>query len=174
MYGNLIRIVVIIGILVGMVGGSYPGYSSPIYGIEGIEGMKAPDIVFTDKSGKILHLKDFKGKTVILSFWATWCAPCLLELPTMDRLQARMGNSISILPVALEPNGSAMVERFFSKADIKHLPIYIDSGHQAQSVYHIRALPMTVVIDPAGMLVGKIEGAMDWDKPEIQKYLENL
>ena len=174
MYSNMIRMIVIIWILVGMMGGAHPGYSSPMYGIESIEDMKAPDISFTDKSGKLLHLKDFNGKAVILSFWATWCGPCLLELPTMDKLQARMGNSISILPVALEPNGSAMVERFFSKADIRHLPIYVDSGYQAQSVYHIRALPVTFVINSEGMLVGKAEGALDWDKPEIQRYLENL
>ena len=151
-----------------------PGYTKEVAAIRPVSGMQAPDITFEDTEGKTLHLSDFKGKVVVLSFWATWCAPCLMEMPMLDRLQARVVGGVTVLPIALESQGGAAASAFFEKAHITHLPIYLDTARQALRVYKIRALPMTFVINKDGNIVGQVEGAVEWDARDIQAYLEEL
>jgi len=134
----------------------------------------AEDIMFRDMDGAPHHLHDFKGKPVILSFWASWCAPCLVEMPMLNRLQKQMGDKITILPIAIENQGPGAVHLFFEKARIRYLPVYVDTMHRALSIYKVRALPTSFLIDPEGNIVGKVEGAIAWDSPEIQSYLEKI
>lgn len=115
----------------------------------------------------------FVGKTVIVNFWATWCAPCVRELPSLDRLEASLrGGSAIVLPIALDATNSADVATFYAAHGVNHLPIYIDPGRRLGHLgrggdwldpFALTALPTTYLIDPHGYVVGYVSGAAVWD-----------
>lgn len=130
-----------------------------------------PDFVFYDQEGGQVGLNQFKGKTIILNFWATWCAPCLEEMPSMNRLQARYPDQLMILPISLDQNGAPKVADFYRRANIQHLPVYLDESQSSQELFGLRAFPTSIIINPEGLMVAKIEGQLDWDAKEVTEFL---
>lgn len=134
--------------------------------------------------GGTLDLDAFAGQLVVLNFWASWCAPCIKELPSLDRLQASLGNSgIQVVAVSIDRAGIPAVEKFYRRLGIGHLAIYADpenrTGHldranAARAPFALYRMPITYIIAPDGRSVGYLEGAADWDSPEAIAFLRAL
>lgn len=126
-----------------------------------------PELAFTDAEDKPLTLADYKGKAVLLNFWATWCAPCVKEMPSLDKLQAEMGKDrFVVLPLSLDGPSKPKVAPFYADKKLAHLGIYFDKGKKVMGALDISVLPTSVLIDAQGREIGRLEGEADWDKPE--------
>ena len=129
------------------------------------KGEAAPAIPFLDPQGKKVTLADFKGKPVLLNLWATWCAPCIKEMPTLDALAGAKGDALRVLTVSQDFEGEKVVAPFFAKAGYKHLQPYLDTD-AAFSIGMGANLPTTILYDSAGKEVWRVSGDMDWTGPE--------
>jgi thiol-disulfide isomerase/thioredoxin len=126
-----------------------------------------PELGFTDADDKPLAIADYKGKVVLLNFWATWCAPCVKEMPSLDRLQAAMGkDKFAIVPLSLDGPSKPKVVPFYKDKNLANLGIYFDKGKKVQQALDVSVLPTSILIDAQGREIGRLQGDADWDKPE--------
>jgi thiol-disulfide isomerase/thioredoxin len=126
-----------------------------------------PDLEFLDANDKPMRLADLTGKTRLINLWATWCPPCVKEMPSLDRLQAALPkDKFEILPISLDGPSKAKVAPFYKERKLAHLGIFYDKGRKAMSTLDVTLLPTSILVDPAGREVGRIEGDADWDSPE--------
>ncbi len=131
----------------------------------------APD--FTIKDGDhTVSLHDLKGKVVVLNFWATWCPPCVEEMPSLVALQGKMKDRITILAVSVDEDGKAYSD-FVKKHNVDLLTVR-DATQKSNLLYGTRMFPETFVIDRDGKIRRKFIGAQDWVSPEITQYLAGL
>jgi thiol-disulfide isomerase/thioredoxin len=131
----------------------------------------APDVAFTDAKGVRYSLSSFKGRFVLLNLWATWCAPCVAELPALSRLTA-FAPGIRVIPVNMD-RGEVDAAAFLKSHKVK-LPVFRDTDVVMLKSFGAYGLPMTVLIDPDGKVVAKAEGPADWDAPEAVKYFKRI
>ncbi len=134
----------------------------------------APEFSFSDLSGKPAALADFKGKFVLLNLWATWCQPCLKEMPSLAALQARQGTALTVVAVSEDRGGAATVEPVVVKLGLDRLKIYLDPKSAAIHAFAAEGLPTSFLIDGDGMVLGKVEGGADWDSDKIRAVLDKL
>ncbi len=137
----------------------------------------APLEVFQDLEGAPVRLADFKGGVVLLNFWATWCAPCIREMPALDRLQSILaGEGLKVLAVSIDRGGPKVVPPFAEKLGLKNLALYLDPKSKLARAFGIAGLPMTFLIDAKGQVVRALAGPAEWDSREavalIQHYLK--
>lgn len=132
------------------------------------------DISFLDGEGKAVKLSDFKGRVVVLNVWATWCAPCKVEMPTLSSLQTQYDpQKVLILPLSIDKaEDKAAVEKELKLSG--GLPVYIDSGIQPMSKWGIEGMPTTLILDKNGMEVARLSGEAKWDAPEVKTLLDTL
>jgi thiol-disulfide isomerase/thioredoxin len=127
-----------------------------------------PDLAFNDADDKPLTLADYMGKTVLLNFWATWCAPCVKEMPSLDKLQAEMGrDKFVVLPLSLDGPTRPKVAPFYQDRKLTNLGIYFDKSKKAMQALDVSILPTSILVDAQGRELGRIEGEADWEKPEV-------
>jgi thiol-disulfide isomerase/thioredoxin len=124
------------------------------------KGAAVPEVSFTSPEGEAVTLADFAGKPVLLNLWATWCAPCVAELPTLDALAVREGDAVEVLTVSQDLD-TAKVVPFLKKTGVAHLPAYTDPKLALSLAYQAN-LPTTVLIDSTGHEVWRITGGIDW------------
>lgn len=134
----------------------------------------APETGFTDADGKPVSLADFKGKPVVVNFWATWCQPCLKEMPSLDRLQAEFDGRLTIAAVSEDRAGAKRVGPFVAAMGLKKLTIYLDPKAELGHAFNVRGLPTSIVIDAGGRVVGRVEGAAEWDSATMTAMLKPL
>jgi thiol-disulfide isomerase/thioredoxin len=131
-----------------------------------------PELAFTGGDGKPLTLADFKGRVVLLNLWATWCGPCVEEMPALDRLQARLGGpEFVVVALSVDRQGRSLVEPFMEKLGLKSLAMYLDTSSAVMRTLKVRGLPTTVLLDRDGREVGRLEGAAAWDSPEAEALI---
>ncbi|MFT2095073.1 TlpA family protein disulfide reductase [Acidiphilium multivorum] len=131
-----------------------------------------PTFDFFDASSHPLTLADFHGKFLLLNIWATWCIPCRKEMPTLDRLQARLGGPhFEVVPVSIDSGGLAAVRKFYAEIKIKHLGVFLDPSGSAMQVLNLEGIPTSFLIDPNGRQIGRETGAVVWDSPNVVKFL---
>ncbi len=112
-------------------------------------------------------IADYRGRAVVLNFWATWCAPCVREMPSLDRLQAMVsGEGIEVLTLSEDRGGAPVIERFYKKLGIRNLPVLVDKRGEVLRKLRVRGLPTTLLIDAQGNEVGRVVGPTEWDSPE--------
>lgn len=134
---------------------------------------QVPDIPFADEQGHMLSLKEFRGKTVLLNIWATWCGPCRREMPTLDRLQARLGGErFQIVALSIDRGGPSAIQRFYAETGVRNLALFVDANGRAGSSLGLVGLPGTLLIDPEGREVARLIGPAEWDSPEMIAFLE--
>lgn len=132
-------------------------------------------INFEDDSGQKRSLADFKGKVVLLNIWATWCVPCRLEMPALDRLQAAIdGDDFKVIPLSIDRGGIDIVSKFYSKTGVSHLSKYIDTSGKAVRTLGAVGVPTTLIIDRAGNEIARVVGPAEWDSPEIIEILKSV
>ena len=115
-------------------------------GTSSVEAQEAPDFTLTDTEGEKVSLSDYKGKVIILNFWATWCGPCKMEIPSFIELQEKYRDDLVILGVSLDRNGPQVVVPFVKKNEINY-PIVYGNGQVVQAYGGVRGIPTTFVID---------------------------
>lgn len=131
-----------------------------------------PELKFRDGEGRARTLGEFRGKVVLLNLWATWCAPCRREMPTLDRLQAELGSAeFEVIALSIDRVGAEVVRRFYGEVGIKHLALYIDSSGKALRVLGVLGLPATLLIARDGRELGRLIGPAEWDTPEMLSFL---
>jgi len=130
------------------------------------------DIRFEDAAGKQLTLSDFSGKWVLLNFWATWCAPCVEEMPSLDSLQAQLGSDrFQVVAISLDKNGRVPAQDFLGRIGAKNLGFYIDPSARAGVAAGVTGMPTTFLIDPQGRKVGVFVGPADWAAPAARNLI---
>jgi peroxiredoxin len=147
----------------------------PIPAGGGAIGSQAADFALADLSGKTVHLSDFKGKVVIVDFWATWCGPCRVEIPDFVRLQSKYRDKgLAIVGLSLDADGEKAVKPFVEEHDINYTML-IANDETAKSFGGILGIPTTFVIDRQGRIVQKFVGVMPAKTFEdtIQPLLES-
>jgi cytochrome c biogenesis protein CcmG, thiol:disulfide interchange protein DsbE len=133
-------------------------------------GHAAPDFTVTDGNHSV-HLADYRGKIVILNFWATWCLPCIAELPSLTSMQQQLPQ-VQVLAVSVDENQQAYRD-YLAEHKISLLTID-DPVHRAADLYGTQRWPETYVIDQHGIIRRKFIGAQNWTSPEILEYLRRL
>ncbi len=144
-------------------------------------GLPAPDATFQDSEGEPVTLADFAGRPVLLNLWATWCAPCVAELPTLDGLAAREAGRMSVITVSQDSDGAdsegrgetaaAKVDAFFSRAKFAQLGAYLDAESALMTQLGVQVLPTTILYDAAGKEVWRVTGELDWTGDRARRLL---
>ncbi len=134
-------------------------------------GERAPAIVIHD-GAQTVSLKQYRGKIVVLNFWASWCPPCLEEFPSLIDLQRRMPNVV-VLAVSFDTDANAY-RQYVADNRIDGITTILDLSQQSNNAFDTTRPPETYIIDSRGVVVRKFIGAQDWTSPEIMNYLRNL
>jgi len=133
-------------------------------------GQVAPDFTVSDGTTSI-HLANYRGRVVLLNFWATWCEPCIVEMPSLLDLHHDQPD-LAVLAVSIDEDPDAY-SRFITRRHVD-LTTVRDPGQTAAKLYHSEAWPETYVIDRQGVIRRKFIGAQDWSSPEVRAYLKSL
>ena len=132
-----------------------------------------PTIRFTDAKERAMTLQDFRGKFVLLNVWATWCVPCRKEMPTLDRLQARLGSpDFEVVALSIDRGGPFVVSTFYSEIGIRALRIYVDKTGDAATDLGVVAIPVTLLIDRESREIGRKIGPAEWDSLEVVTLIQ--
>ena len=132
------------------------------------------DIIFKDINQKNLDLDDFKGKLILLNFWATWCAPCKEEMPSLDDLQSNSNfSNLKIFPINIGQEDMSKSEFFFKELNIKNLDIYIDAPITLAKKLSLRGVPTTILFNKQGKEFARIMGSIDFNNKEFIDWLKN-
>jgi thiol-disulfide isomerase/thioredoxin len=132
---------------------------------------RMPPLVFDDANGVQHSLADYRGSYVLLNVWATWCGPCVREMPSLDALQKKFeAGKLVILPLS-EDRNAASLSAFYRLHALVHLPVAVDSAGIAPSALHLRGLPTSLLVDPHGQEIARFEGDADWNSPEALEFL---
>ncbi|EKE44118.1 thiol:disulfide interChange protein TlpA [Oceaniovalibus guishaninsula JLT2003] len=135
----------------------------------------AGDAAFVDAEGVEHRLSDWKGKHVLVNFWATWCAPCRKEMPALNALQAQMGGEdFEVVTIATGRNTVEGIGRFFADEGVTRLPVLLDPTQALARQMSVLGLPVTVLLDPEGREVARLLGDADWNGPEARALLEAM
>jgi thiol-disulfide isomerase/thioredoxin len=135
----------------------------------------APDVGFVDAGGKRHSLAEFRGHGMVLNLWATWCPPCVEEMPSLAALSKALApDDIAVLPLSSDLGGARAVEAFFSQHAITDLPVLLDPSGDAARAFGVRGLPTSVVIDKQGQECARLEGAADWSSPAAVAMVRRL
>jgi thiol-disulfide isomerase/thioredoxin len=132
-----------------------------------------PQAVLLDADDAEHSLTDYRGKWVVLNFWATWCAPCREEMPSLDRLQAAMPE-LAVVPVATGRNAVEGIERFYAEAGVTLLPVLRDPKSDLARGMAVMGLPVTVILNPDGQEVARLIGDAEWDSDNAKAVLAAL
>ena len=134
-------------------------------------GMVAPDFTIHDQ-GQTVSLDQYRGKTVVLNFWASWCPPCLEEFPSLMQLQQQVPNVV-VLAVSFDTDADAY-RQYVADNHLGNMVIALDLSQKSNLAFGTTRPPETYIIDPQGRIRRKFIGAQDWTSPEIENYLRNL
>ncbi len=135
---------------------------------------EAPNFTLEDLCGKKVELHSFKGKVILLVFWATWCGPCKKEMPSMEALYRQFKHrDFVLLGISVDYEKKERVKEFIEKNDWS-FPILLDPKLRAYRLYEIKGIPTSILIDRQGRMVGKALGPRDWDTPEVISLIDVL
>ena len=135
-------------------------------------GKAAPDVTFKDPDGKTTSLAAFKGKPVLVNLWATWCGPCVVEMPTLDALAAREKDRLVVLTVSQDMQNLDKIKPFFADKGFKNIQAFTDEENNLGFSYMTGVMPTTVLYDAQGKEVWRMIGGMDWNGPRASALME--
>lgn len=130
------------------------------------------DLPFADGKGNAVKLSDFKGRLILVNFWATWCAPCRHEMPSLDALQASLGAAdFEVVAISLDRGGLPAASKFLGEVKAQNLGVYVDSKNRIGREMGAFGLPLTVLIGRQGQEIGRMAGPAQWDSPDAQALI---
>lgn len=138
------------------------------------EGENAPNFTLKNLDGKEINLNQFRGKHVLINFWATWCGPCKIEMPSLEALYERFKDRNFVLLAISNDMFGANIVKPFVKAHNINFPVLLDQRLKVSNAFGVVSLPTTFMIDPQGKIIGALFGAEDWATPSNILYFENL
>jgi len=167
---------VLLGLIVALTAGllytAWPAFRN-VTGPSVSVGDEAPDFSLMSEGGRPIQLKDLRGKFVILNFWATWCGPCVEELPSLNRFAQRFAQQdVVVLGVSVDDNAAAY-EKFLQAAGVRFTTVR-DPERKTPRLYGTFKYPESYFIDRKGKVVQKIIGPADWSNPELVSLMEQL
>ena len=131
-----------------------------------------PDIQFENGRGEAMSLADLRGKVVLLNIWATWCAPCRREMPTLERLQAELGGpDFEVVALSIDRKVLPVVKEFYGELGLRELGMYVDTSAKASRELNALGVPTTLLIDREGNELGRLAGPAEWDSPEMVSFI---
>jgi thiol-disulfide isomerase/thioredoxin len=137
--------------------------------------LAAPDIAFVDAGGGTHHLSEFRGHGMVINLWATWCAPCVAEMPSLAALSKLLAPAdIAVLPLSSDRGGAQAVEGFFRQHAIGGLPVLLDPHGAAARAFGVEGIPTSIIIDKAGRQQARLEGSADWSSPAAAAAVRKL
>ena len=135
----------------------------------------APDIGFAAADGTQHHLSEFRGHGMVINLWATWCAPCVEEMPALSALSKALApDDIAVLPLSSDHGGAKVVESFYQQHGIADLPVLLDPGSAAAHAFGVRGIPTSLIIDKQGRERARLEGSADWSTPNAIASVRKL
>jgi peroxiredoxin len=165
-------IVILFGILILLQ--TKDSFYNASSGLQVAKDLPAPNFSLPDLDGKMVSLSDYRGKVVLLNIWATWCPPCVEEMPSMEKLyQELQGEGFEILAVSIDESGAQDVLPFMQKHKLS-FPALTDSKGAIKNLYQTTGVPESFIIDKDGILVEKVIGPRNWAIPEAIRYFRNL
>ncbi len=133
-----------------------------------------PPLAFSDGEGQRLDLGAFAGKVVLLNLWATWCGPCVAEIPALDDLQARFGGEdFQVVAVSVDRGAGGVVEPFLERIGASHLPVYLDPSSRILRQLGVSGVPTSFLLDREGRIIGRAEGDPGWDSAAARRLIED-
>jgi len=133
-----------------------------------------PSYVFERETGQAVKLSDYRDKLVVLNFWATWCPPCLAEMPALNTLaETGKDHDIAVLAVSLDQQGRSAVLEFFERTALPALDIFLDPTAAGPRLFGLKGLPSTYILHPNGAMIGYVAGPVEWDDPEVLDFLKS-
>jgi thiol-disulfide isomerase/thioredoxin len=134
-----------------------------------------PDFTFTDAAGREHRVADFAGQVLVINLWATWCPPCVAEMPTLDRLQEKLGGiGVRVLALSQDRGGAPVVSRFYERTGVKHLGVWLDPRGGAARSLGARGLPTTLIVNREGREAMRLAGEAEWDAPEMVAFIRAI
>jgi len=138
-----------------------------------VEPAALPEVALLDETETVRSMAEYRGSWVVLNFWATWCAPCRHEMPSLARLQVAMPD-LAVVPVATGRNSVIGIQKFFAEAGVTGLPMLRDPKSELARSMGVLGLPVTVILDPEGREVARLIGDAEWDAPEALAALTQV
>jgi len=133
---------------------------------------KYDELTFLDDKNNQLNLTDYKGNLILLNFWATWCAPCKEEMPSLDLLQTNDAfNNLKIFPINVGQDNLEKSNEFFKDLKIKNLNIYFDSPNTLAKKFGLRGVPTSILINKDGLEFARIVGSIDFEDEKFIQWL---
>jgi thiol-disulfide isomerase/thioredoxin len=134
--------------------------------------VRSPPGRFSTPGAASARLSDYRGRGVVFNFWATWCAPCIREMPDLDRLKTLVAeNGIDVLALSEDRKGVDRVTKFYKSAEIKNLEILLDDNGGILRDSRVRGLPTTLLINAKGKEVARVLGAAVWDTKDVVAFI---
>jgi peroxiredoxin len=138
------------------------------------KGLPAPNFTLPGLDGKMVSLADYKGKVVLFNIWATWCPPCVVEMPSMEKLNQELKDEgFEILAASIDVSGAKVVIPFMKKHRLS-FPALIDTKGAIKNLYLTTGVPESFIIDKDGIIVEKVIGPRDWATPGAIRFFRNL
>ena len=135
-----------------------------------------PVFVIEDGGGQVQNLRHYRGHYVLLNLWATWCEPCVKEMPSLDALAGRAKTefpALIIIPLTEDRNAETAAQGFYLRHDLHHLGLFLDRSGDATAILHAKSMPTTILFDPDGQEVGRVGGEVDWTAPDVLSFLHS-
>ena len=136
---------------------------------------KYEDLTFLNSKKKLINLEDFKGNLILLNFWATWCAPCKEEMPSLDLLKSNSNlDNLKIFPINVGQENEEKAINFFNDLKIKNLDTYFDSSITLAKKFSLRGIPTSILFDKNGFEFARIIGSIDFEDEKFIDWLSNF
>lgn len=134
-----------------------------------------PETEFTGRDGNAHSFADYEGKVILVNFWATWCAPCREEMPSLDALQAELGGEdFEVVTIATGRNPPEKIDKFFEETGVENLPVLLDPKQKLARGMGVVGLPVSVLIDREGNEIARLIGDADWSGDEAKEVIRQL
>jgi thiol-disulfide isomerase/thioredoxin len=134
-------------------------------------GTPAPDLSFQNAEGQPITMANFRGRPALVNLWATWCGPCVIEMPSLDALAVREGDSLQVVALSQDLGGRDLVTRFFVGRDFKKLEANLDPEMGFMTSLKLGTLPTTILYDAEGREVWRMVGRADWQSERVARLL---
>ena len=132
------------------------------------------NLTFKDHKEKEISFSDFKGKILLVNFWATWCAPCIKEMPSLDRLETKINGDFDVIAISVDRDGVEKVTDFFNENKISNLEKFFDIKNSLAKEMNLYGVPTSFFVNKEGDLIGYYQGDMEWDNDTVINFINYL